>query len=323
MDFDTLRTFVTVVRCGSFSEAARELQLSQPGVSRQVQRLERELGALLVDRGGARCRPTAAGELALRWAEETLGRERELHGILNGGPLLQGELRIASSSTPAEFFVPDVVASFVQAHPDVHPTVAIMSSSAVEEAVREHRYDLGFFGAPLAERGLRYRPVVEDEVVLAVPASHPFARKGTIELEDLRDQPLIEREGGSGTAACVVRALAERGLESPPVRTVMSLGSSAAIVSAAERGLGMGWVSSLALSCRSKRRVAAVRLRGLPIRRVLSLVDDPRRSPSLVAEAFSEWVAAWQPTPCPGSDTPRGAAANQSNGRRRAISGVS
>jgi DNA-binding transcriptional LysR family regulator len=177
--------------------------------------------------------------------------------------------------------------------------VAIVDSAAVEDAVRARSCDLGFAGAQMAGRGLRYRPVVEDEVVLAVPAGHPFAIAGEIDLADLAQEPFIEREGGSGTAASVVRALAARGLAPPEVRTVMSLGSSTAIVSAAERGLGIGWVSSLALACRSRDRVIAVRLRGIPIRRVLSLVDDPKRSPSAVAAAFTEWVGAWQPAPCP------------------------
>ena len=77
-----------------------------------------------------------------------------------------------------------------------------------------------------------------------------------------------------------------------------TLGSSTAIVTAAERGLGIGWVSSLALNCRGRDRVVPIRLRDIPIRRVLSLVDDPLRSPSAVAAAFADWVGAWQPAPC-------------------------
>jgi DNA-binding transcriptional LysR family regulator len=182
--------------------------------------------------------------------------------------------------------------------------VAIVDSAAVENAVRDRSCDLGFAGAQLAGHGLRYRPVIEDEVVLAVPADHPFASLGEIDLADLASESFIEREGGSGTAASVVRAIEARGLVLPQVRTVMSLGSSAAIVSAAERGLGVGWVSSLALACRNRDRVTPVRLRGIPIRRVLSLVDDPERSPSAVAGAFTEWVNGWHPGPC--AEDPRG-----------------
>jgi DNA-binding transcriptional LysR family regulator len=78
----------------------------------------------------------------------------------------------------------------------------------------------------------------------------------------------------------------------------MSLGSSTAIATAAERGLGIGWVSSLALNCRGQDRVVPVRLRGIPIRRILSLVDDPQRTAGPVAAAFAEWVGGWRPAPC-------------------------
>lgn len=311
VDFGSLRAFVAVARSGSFSTAARELHLSQPGVTRQVQRLERDLDTTLLDRSGRVCRLTPAGERVLLWAEETLQRQRELRALLHGSaPRLSGELRIAASTTPGEFLVPELVAGFVRLHPDVHPSVAIVDSAAVENAVRARSCDLGFAGAQLAGCGLRYRPVIEDEVVLAVPAGHPFATAGEIDLADLAREPFIEREGGSGTAASVVRALAARGLVPPEVRTVMSLGSSTAIVSAAERGLGIGWVSSLALACRSRERVMAVRLRGIPIQRVLSLVDDPKRSPSAIAAAFAEWLGAWQPAPCPEDSLASGAGAH-------------
>ncbi len=298
MDFTALRAFVAVAQHGTFSAAAEVLHLSQPGVTRQVQRLERELGVTLLERGGAN-RLTAAGEQVLRWAEETLARQELLHAQLKGeSSVLRGDLKIVASTTPGEFLAPELVAGFVRTYPEVRPHVAIADSATVEDAVRERRCDLGFVGAELAGRGLRYRPVIEDEVVLAVGAEHPFALRGAIDLFDLTDQPFVVREGGSGTAASVDRALAARGLAHPEVRTVMSLGSSTAIVTAAERGLGIGWVSSLALNCRGRDRVVPIRLRGIPIRRVLSLVDDPRRAQSAVAAAFADWVGAWQPAPC-------------------------
>ena len=116
--------------------------------------------------------------------------------------------------------------------------------------MRAHRYDLGFVGACLQGRGLEYTVVAEDEVILAVPADHPLARRGEVSLDELAGQPFLMREGGSGTAASV-SYLAERGLRLPKHRIVMVLGSTQAIVSAVERGLGLGWVSSRALEDRS------------------------------------------------------------------------
>lgn len=131
-----------------------------------------------------------------------------------------------------------------------------------------------------------------DEVVLAVPAEHPFAARGELPLAELAGQPLLEREDGPGTAAGVRRVLAGRGLAVPAHRTVMTLGTSQAIVSAVERGYGLGWVSSLALAGRDPGRVVPVRLVGVPLRRVLSLVVPADRAPPPVAAAFVAAVGA-------------------------------
>ena len=154
--------------------------------------------------------------------------------------MLEGDLRIGASSTPGEFLVPQWVAAFVAHHPGVRPEIAIADTGIVEDAVRAHRYDLGFVGACLQGRGLEYTVVADDEVVLAVPADHPFAARGAVTLDELAGQPFLVREGGSGTAASVVRLLAERGLQLPAHRTVMVLGSTQAIVSGRRTGVRTG-----------------------------------------------------------------------------------
>ena len=295
MDFASIEAFVTVVRTGSFSAAARVLHVSQPGVTRQVQRLEADLQVVLLERGSRRCQLTAAGRTVLPWAEETLARYQALLDVLHDRPQqVEGTLKIAASTTPGEFLVPELLARFVEENPYVRPYVTIANSGAVEQEIRARTCDIGFVGARSASNGLRYRTVIEDEVVLVVPATHPFASRGEIDLSELEGESFIERADGSGTAATVTRALADLGLMLPRVQTVMNLGTSTAVVSAAERGIGMGWVSTMALINRRHDRVAAVRLRGISLRRVLSLVDDPRRTLPPVAAAFVSWVEAWQ-----------------------------
>lgn len=297
VDSASFRTFLAIARTGSFTAAAAELGLTQPGVSRQLQRLERAVGVPLVDRGGRSIRMTVAGERFRAYAEAAVEREQAILDELRGaGAVLVGALQIAASSTPGEFVVPSLVAAFVERHPRVRPEVLVADSAVVEDEVRAHRWDVGFVGARLNRRGLHYHDVVADEVVLAVPIAHPFAARGEIALAELAGQPFLAREGGSGTGASVERVLTERGLRLPAHRTVMVLGSTQAIVSAVERGLGLGWVSSLALADRRPDRVAAVRLAGMPVRRVLSLVRDPLRALPPTAAAFVAWVERHRPT---------------------------
>ena len=150
--------------------------------------------------------------------------------------------------------------------------------------------DIGFVGARLPGSGLRYDVVAQDEVVLAVPVGHSFADRNEVELSDLEGQPFLEREGGSGTLRSVRQILSKNGLALPAYRVVMVLSSTQAILSAVERGYGIGWVSSLALRGARAGHVAGVRLAGVPLMRNLYLVQEKQRPLPVVAAAFAQWV---------------------------------
>lgn len=294
MDLAELETFLALARAHSFTGAARELHLTQPGVSRQVQRLERELDVQLVRRG-SRASLTPAGERFLSFARRTLSayqRMREEIGVSGVGEArpLAGSLRIAASTTPGEFVVPALLNEFTALHRDVHPQVFIGDSAAVLDELRELRSDIGFVGTRAPGRRFRYEPVTEDEIVLAVPREHRFAERGSVPLAELAGEPFIEREEGSGTLATVRAVAAAQGLELPPYHIVMVLGTSEAIVTAVERGFGVGWVSEQPLSHRDARRIATVRIDELALSRPLYVVWDERRTLPLTASRFVSWV---------------------------------
>ena len=283
-----VEAFLATVHQGSFTRAAVHLCLTQPGVSRQIARLERALGASLLvrHRGGAALTP--AGERHRAYAEDALARHHLLMEELSGGDaVLSGPLRIAASTTPSEVLVPRLVTRFTSRHPDVQATVFTADSLAVVEHVRQRRWDVGFAGVRIERTGLRFEAIATDEVVLAVPRHHPFARRATVPLAALEGQSFVERESGSGTMLSVGRALAERGLRLPAHRVSMTLGSTQAIVAAVRDGYGIGFVSADALAELAGDRVATVRLAGAPLCRELYLVLDERRVLPPVPRAFA------------------------------------
>lgn len=291
LDLRQLETFVAVARCLSLTAAAHDVHLSQPGVSRQVQSLENEVGVPLLARKATGIELTSAGERFLAYAQDVLGGHRQLMQELREGPSgLAGEVRIAASTTPGEFLVPWFAAGFTARYPHVHPEVVIADSVDVLAQLRGRRCDLAFTGVRLPGRDLVFDPVAEDEVVLAVPEYHPFASRGEIELAELQGQPLLEREPGSGTRLTLHGALAERGLTLPAGRLVMVLSNAHAIVSAVQSGHGVGFVSSLSLQDRNRGGVVPVRLAGIPMRRWLYLVTEKARPLSRPAAAFTAWV---------------------------------
>ncbi len=294
MDIGALKSFVAVSQAGSFRQAALARGLTQPGVSRHIQRLEGELGVSLLTREHGGATLTAAGEQLMAYATEALDRhDRLVESLTKAGRAgLQGDLRIAASTTPGEALLPQLLSEFTEVHPAVRPEVFVADSTAVAEEVREGKWDVGFVGAKGRGRGLKYDVVAEDELMLAVPERHPFAGRLEISLTELDSLPFIEREGGSGTLRAFRSALTAANLPYPHYRTVMVLNSTHAILVAVHNGFGFGIVSSLAFEDHSFSHVYRARISDLPLHREIYLVRNARRPGTSVGQAFAEWVLA-------------------------------
>jgi DNA-binding transcriptional LysR family regulator len=299
LNLDQLQTFLLLARCGSFTHAAAELHLSQPAVSRHIQKLERELGVTLLTRRRGRVELSPAGERVRSYAEEVVGGHVRLLADLAEQPSrLAGELRIVASTTPGEFLVPGLVSAFTTSHPRVSPRIQIADSTEVVAQLRSRNADVGFSGVKLPGRDLVHRPIATDEIVLAVPPLHPFASRTSVELSELAGQPFLTRESGSGTHLSFLALLAEHGLEVPPYRSVMVLSNTAAIVSAVGNGYGIGFVSCLALRGRGPEGPVAVRIAGLTLTRSLYLVVEKDRPLPPPAASFAGWVPSQETPGC-------------------------
>ncbi len=286
-----LDAFLAVADLASVTAAASRLGLTQPGLSRQIQKLEQEIGVLLFTRSRGGLRLTPAGERYRAYAEDVLDRHRQLIAELRGETArLVGELAIVASTTPGEFLVPRRVAEFTAMHPDVRATVSIVDSRQAIERLVERSCEIAFVGAEVERSGLRFDPIADDEIVLAVPANHALARRSQVPLAALENQRFVEREDGSGTILSVRRTLAERGASLPPYRVAMTLTTTRAIVSAVRAGYGIGFVSSLAVEGIDGHGMAAVRIAGYVLKRSLYLVRDERRVLSQVAQRFADLV---------------------------------
>ena len=291
MDIDELASFVAVCRMGSFTKAAADRGLTQPGVSRHVQRLERQLSTQLFDRGHGPPSITEAGSRLLTYAEDALARhDRFVQSMHTVAAPLAGELRIAASTTPGECLLPTLLAEFTVEHPAVTPQLFVADSAEVISELRGRQWELGFVGVRLPARNLQFDVIGEDEVVLVVPEGHALAGRATISLSELVGQPFIEREGGSGTLRAFRAALGRAGIPVPRYHVVMVLNSNHAILSAVHSGLGLGLVSSLEFEQHGFAHVHQARVADLPLRRQLYMVRPRSRPLPAVASAFASWV---------------------------------
>ncbi len=296
MNLSQLNMFVEVVEGGSVSKAARKKNLTQPAVTRTMQRLEKEVGMDLFERGeGHQLTLTRAGREFLIFAEKTLSSFNNLQEHWrNLRQEVQGPLKLAASTTPGEYVAPRILAKFITRYPNVEPSLAIMDSAEVEARVASREFDAGFTGKAATRPNLTNLFLFEDEIVLAVPVFHRFARAGKkeVELAELENEAFIDREEGSGTSQSLQQRLAEHKLEFPPHRTVMALGSTQAIISSVAAGLGIGFVSKLAAG-EASGRVFALNLSGLSLKRNLFLVYETGKETtgSLLMREFLQFVS--------------------------------
>ncbi|RLC61052.1 MAG: LysR family transcriptional regulator, partial [Chloroflexota bacterium] len=149
MRWSYLRTFVEVVQRRSFSAAAQALGISQPAVSQQIQRLEEELGVKLLLRDGrGLVGLTASGQAVLDFARSTLAAYDALCAELRRlEEDIAGTLRLAASTTPGEYLVPQLLADFRAQHPGVEAQVTVSDTANVVRHVLAGECDLGFIGA--------------------------------------------------------------------------------------------------------------------------------------------------------------------------------
>jgi len=294
MDLRQLEIFVKVAELKSFSKAAQALRLTQPTISEHIRTLEQELGVRLLDRLGRGAEATRAGQLLLSHATRMLQLQREtLQAMDSFQGRLAGDLHVAASTIPGEYVLPSLIGRFKEKFPDIVISLLIGDSRAVVDWVIDGRAEVAVVGAKLAHRGIEYRELMPDELVVVVPVAHPWHGKKEIGLADLRAEALLLREQGSGTRAAFESALAEAGQDLSAFRIVGEMGSTQAIKQAVKAGVGVSVISRRAVEeeCRSGL-VWCLKIRDLKITRAFHIATHRDRSRSPLAEAFRSFLEA-------------------------------
>ncbi|KRT71981.1 MAG: LysR family transcriptional regulator [Candidatus Rokubacteria bacterium CSP1-6] len=292
MDARQLEIFVKVAELGSFSKAAEALFLTQPTVSEHIRGLEEELGVRLLDRLGRGAAPTKAGQLLLGYGRRILELHREARQALDQFQgRMSGELVIAASTIPGEYVLPALIGRFKEKYPDIAISLLIGDTQRVVEWVLEGRAELAVAGAQIDHRALEYRELMPDELVLVVSAAHPWHGKKTATLEEVRAEPLIVRERGSGSRQALEKALAEVGLDLSDFRVVGEMGSTQAIKQGVKAGVGISLISKRAVAEECQHgTLHCVKVKDLRFSRAFYLVTSTTRSRSPLAEAFRAFL---------------------------------
>lgn len=288
MDLRQLEIFLQVATLGSFSKAAVALRLTQPTVSEHIRSLEEDLGVRLLDRLGRGAAVTPSGQVLMGYAQRMVALQREARQAVDAFQgSMSGTLLVGASTIPGEYVLPALVGRFKAKYPDISITLLIGDSQTVVDWVVEGRAELGVVGARLPQRLVEYRELMSDEEVVILPPGHRWQGRTHVALDELRSEPLIVRERGSGTRAALEAALARSGVDLGAFRIVGEMGTTGAIKQAVKAGVGVSVVSRRAVEedCR-QGALTCLGLADLPILRAFHVVIHRERSRSPLAEAF-------------------------------------
>ncbi|PXW28140.1 LysR substrate-binding domain-containing protein [Paraburkholderia caballeronis] len=192
MELRHLRYFVAVAEHLSFTVASQKVHVTQSTLSHQIRQLEDELGCRLFEREGRRVTMTESGELFLERVRNALREVDDgVSTVRLAAEEMTGIVRIGATHTFNMRIVPRCVSLFLDRHPSVRVDVLEMTGDGIAQALLRGDLDIGVTYKPHDALPLRFEPLYTEEMVLAVGAGHPFARRRFVRMSELHQQRMV------------------------------------------------------------------------------------------------------------------------------------
>lgn len=283
-----LQVFASVARHLSHSRAADELYLSQPAVSMQIKQLEQNVGLPLLEQVGKQLHLTEAGREMLHYSLSITQQLAEMDEVFNAMKGLEhGQLNIAVVST-ANYFMPQLLAKFIKAHPKIQVSLSVANSNAVIKQLTEHVADLAIMGQPPEGADMLAQAFMENPLVVIAPPQHPLARTKKIQPRQLMNETFLLREKGSGTRGVVERFFASHKLALP---VHMEMDTNEAIKQSVQAGIGLGIISHHGIELELEtERLVVLDVEYFPIIRHWYIVHRKEKRPSVAAQEFEKFL---------------------------------
>ncbi|NKB19816.1 MAG: LysR family transcriptional regulator [Alphaproteobacteria bacterium] len=238
MYYSQLRAFHAVAFYGGFTKAAKQLNRTQPAISDQVRKLEKEFGILLFDRHRRSVQLTTVGHRLFEISQRMLDMEDEAVKLLSESQALQtGHLKMAAD---ASLHVVQLVGEFRQQYPGISVSLTIGNSDVVLGQLLDYTADVGVLANVPADNRFHDITLRRDPLVAFVNKKHPWAGRQSVSLADFASEPLVLREEGSVTRRIVEEEFNRMGLD---YNLAMVVEGREANHEAVAAGIGVGIVS--------------------------------------------------------------------------------
>ena len=294
MDIKQLEAFVHVVETCSFSKAGELLHLTQPTISSHILSLERELNIKLIVRTTKETYPSEAGKLLYNYAKEILiMRENAVQAIRMFSQEMRGTITVAASTIPGQYYLPKILQSFREKYPDIKFNIQMTDSSDVVDRITTRTAEVGFSGTEIDAPKCIYREFADDKLVVITPNEERFRQyvgKG-FPIRQIREEPFISRESGSGTRKETEAFLRELGINVAELKTAVEVRSTESIIKMVSEGMGVAVLSKSA--CEDYQqfgKVLAFDFDNITLRRKLYIIKHKNSILSPIAQVFYDYA---------------------------------
>jgi DNA-binding transcriptional LysR family regulator len=292
MNFDLadLRAFVAVADLGSFRAASQALHLSQPALSRRVEKLEVALGFRLFERTTRKVELNAMGRSFIPKARHVLNElESALLGMTDLSDRLRGQVSIACVPSAVGNLVAGAVKEFHAQFPRIRVRLLDETAAEILLAVARSEADFGISYLGTQEPDLEFEPLIQESFVLACLPDHPLARRRKVTWAELAEHECVTLAPGSGNRMLIDQALAS--VAARPSWTC-EVRHVPALVSLIEAGIGVGAVPRFALPSGKQATLVSVPLKEPEVVRSIGVITRRGRPLTPAAQAFHDLLVA-------------------------------
>ena len=251
MNLSYMKSFYETVRCNSISKAAKELHLTQPGLSMQLQNFENEIGEKLLNRSNKGVSLTEEGKIVFEFAESMLSLQNNLDKKLKNLKESKSRLFLSACSSLGEQILPCSIYTFKEIYPNINVSMDIDNSENILKKLTNHDTNIGIIHEfDDIAYNIIAKNIVSDKLVLVGSADSEIDR---VTIDELAKLPLILREDGSGTLAILKRSLSENNILIDNLNVLLSLNSPQAIKSSVTSGRGFAFMPELSITHELRR----------------------------------------------------------------------
>ncbi|HTN93304.1 MAG TPA: LysR family transcriptional regulator [Gallionella sp.] len=283
-----LQVFESAAAKLNFSQAAKQLYLSQPAVSMQIKQLEESIGLPLFEQMGKKIYLTEAGRELFHYCRNITQQLAEMESVFEAMKGLgHGKLTISVVNT-ANYFTPKLLARFCRRYPDINVILQVANRDAVLKQLADNSTDVAILGLPPDGLDISAEPFLDNPLVVIAAPDNPLAKQKRIKFSKLAEENFLSREPGSGTRSAMERVFAQHKVQ-PHI--IMEVETNEAIKQAVQAGMGLGILSlhSIELELETKR-LAMLNVEDFPLMRSWYVAHRSNKRLSGAALAFRDFL---------------------------------